>query len=71
QTKMVEKLKFMPLESEALTVVNQPINGDVAKLMRSAGAPDSALGSAQVAPEVITAKCLHSEAVLLGPSSAR
>ena len=24
QTKMVEKLKFMPLESEALTVVNQP-----------------------------------------------
>lgn len=47
------------------------INGDVAKLMRSAGAPDSALGSAQVAPEVITAKYLHSEAVLLGPSSAR
>lgn len=45
------------------------INGDVAKLLRSAGAPDSALGSAQVAPEVITAKCLHSEAVLLGPSS--
>lgn len=47
------------------------INGDVAKLLRSAGAPNSALGSAQVAPEVITAKCLHSEAVLLGPSSAR
>ena len=47
------------------------INGDVAKLLRSAGAPDSALGSAQVGPEVIPAKCLHSEAVLLGPSSAR
>lgn len=57
------------MPSHPHAVVLRMINGDIAKLLRSAGAPDSALGSAQVGPEVITAKYLHSEAVLLGPSS--
>ena len=59
------------MPSHPCAAVLRMINGDFAKLLRSAGAPDSALGSAQVGPEVIPAKCLHSEAVLLGPSSAR